>query len=236
MYRIPCQTTRMAPGPVNPRRRYDSPRRRAQAAATRREILLAAERLFAAHGFTATTMAAIAAEAGVAPRTVYVAFTGKSGVLRALWHLRLRGDEDDVPMGGRPWYVSVLVEADPARQLIVMAGVSRQVKERAGTLMEVIRSAAAADPDAAALWRRIGSEFHELLGGLAGSLDDKGALAPGLDRETAADLLWTLTHPDVWQLLVIGRGWTAARYEAWLTGALHREVLGLPPPAPVSSR
>ncbi len=222
--------------PVNPRRRYDSPRRRAQAAATRREILIAAERLFAAHGFTATTMAAIAAEAGVALKTVYVAFTGKSGVLRALWHLRLRGDDEDTPMGGRPWYVSVLEEPDPGRQLIVMAGVSREVKERAGTLMEVIRSAAAAEPDAAALWQRIGSEFHELLGGLAGSLDEGGALAPGLDRETATDLIWTLTHPDVWQLLVVGRGWTAARYEAWLVGALHREVLGRPPAAPVSSR
>ena len=86
--------------PVKPTRRYDSPRRREQAAATRREILEAAQRLFERQGYAATTMAAIAAEAGVALKTVYVAFETKSGVLRALWHLLLRGDEEDVPVGG----------------------------------------------------------------------------------------------------------------------------------------
>ena len=78
------------------KRPYESPRRRAQAAATRRQILDAAQRLFEAHGYAATTMAAIAREAGVALKTVYVAFETKSGVLRALWHLLLRGDEADV--------------------------------------------------------------------------------------------------------------------------------------------
>ena len=73
--------------PVKPKRRYDSPRRREQAAATRREILEAAQRLFERQGYAATTMAAIAAEAGVALKTVYVAFETKSGVLRALWNL-----------------------------------------------------------------------------------------------------------------------------------------------------
>ena len=71
------------------KRRYDSPRRREQAAATRREILEAAQRLFERQGYAATTMAAIATEAGVALKTVYVAFETKSGVLRALWNLLL---------------------------------------------------------------------------------------------------------------------------------------------------
>ena len=76
-------------------RPYNSPRRREQAAATRREILEAAQRLFERQGYATTTMAAIAAEAGVALKTVYVAFETKSGLLRALWHLLLRGDEGD---------------------------------------------------------------------------------------------------------------------------------------------
>src|SRR3954452_22956261 len=98
-------------------RRYDSPRRREQAAATRRQILEAAQRLFERHGYAATTMAAIADEAGGALKTVYVAFETKSGLLRALWHLLLRGDEADVPIDQRPWYREVLAEPDPERQL-----------------------------------------------------------------------------------------------------------------------
>src|ERR671935_1013059 len=91
-------------------RRYDSPRRREQAAATRREILEAAQRLFERQGYAATTMAAVAAEAGVALKTVYVAFETKSGVLRALWNMLLRGDNDELPVAEQEWYRRVLEE------------------------------------------------------------------------------------------------------------------------------
>src|SRR5690242_13504421 len=134
------------------RRRYESPPRREQAAGTRRANLQAAERLFEREGYATTTIAAIAAEAGVAPRTVYLAFETKSGVLRALWNLRLRGEDDGVPVPERDWYRDVLVEPDPGRQLELMARQSRLVKERAGWLFAVLRSAALVDPDIEQLW------------------------------------------------------------------------------------
>ncbi|MDX6507980.1 MAG: hypothetical protein QOG06_2624, partial [Gaiellaceae bacterium] len=113
---------------VKQKRRYESPHRRAQAAETRRQILEAARGLFEEWGYTATTMAAIAAEAGVALKTVYLAFETKSGVLRALWQLFLRGDEGEAPVGERAWYREVLDEPDPRRQLQLNARNSRAVK------------------------------------------------------------------------------------------------------------
>src|SRR5881398_2341205 len=113
---------------VKTRRRYHSPRRREQAAATRRAMLEAAQRLFERQGYAATSIAAIAANAGVAQKTVYLAFETKSGLLRALWHLLLRGDEGDAPVGERAWYRKVLEEADPRRQLELNARNSRVVK------------------------------------------------------------------------------------------------------------
>src|SRR3954471_10829461 len=110
-------------------RRYNSPRRREQAAATRREILEAAQRLFERDGYAATTMAAIAAEAGVALKTVYLAFESKSGGLRALWNMLLRGDTGDAPVSERAWYREVLDEPDPERQLQRAAHASRVAKE-----------------------------------------------------------------------------------------------------------
>src|SRR6266536_5190141 len=115
---------------VKSKRRYDSPRRREQAAATRRDILEAALRLFERQGYAATTMAAIAAEARVALKTVYVAFETKSGVLRGLWNLLLRGDDDDAPMAERRWYRDILEEPNPERQLRLTARNSRIVKLR----------------------------------------------------------------------------------------------------------
>src|SRR3954468_124911 len=95
---------------VKSKRRYDSPRRREQAAATRRDILDAAQRLFERQGYAATTMEAIAREAGVALKTVYVAFETKSGLLRALWNHLLRGGRDEVPVAEQAWYRDVLQE------------------------------------------------------------------------------------------------------------------------------
>src|SRR3954469_18835478 len=116
---------------VNPRRRYESPRRREQAAATRRQILEAAERLFAERGYAATTMAAIAGEAGVAVKTVYLAFETKAGLLRARWHLPRGGGRPDVRVGEQPWFREVVDEPDPERRLRLNARNARDVKVRA---------------------------------------------------------------------------------------------------------
>src|SRR6266496_378589 len=127
---------------VKPKRRYNSPRRREQAAATRREILAAAQRLFEQRGYAATTMAAIAGAADVALKTVYVAFETKSGVLRALWNLRLRGERDELPVAQQQWYLEAMQEPDPERQLRRTAENSRVIKLRIGPVLEIIAGAA----------------------------------------------------------------------------------------------
>jgi AcrR family transcriptional regulator len=208
------------------KRPYDSTLRREQADATRRAILEAAQRLFERDGYAATTMAAIATQAGVSQKTVFNAFESKSGLLRGVWHLLLRGDTADAPMAQRPFYTELLAEPDPERQLTMLAGGSRVVKERSGAVLAVIRSAAATDADSAELWQRIQTEFHEIQAKVTASLHAKKALRKGLGPARAADLLWTLNHPDVWQLLVSERGWTPAEWEAWFAGAARQQLLG----------
>src|SRR3954451_18306657 len=211
---------------VKETRRYESPRRREQAAATRAAILEAAERLFERDGYPATTMGAIAKEAGVSLKTVYLAFETKAGLLRALWHLRLRGDEADVPIAERPWYREVIAEPDPERQLRLGAHNARLVKERAAKLMRVMRDAAGTDADSAALWRRIKDAFPPSQRAVVDTIEAKGALAPGLDAARAADILWTLNHPDVWHLLVGERGWTPQQWEQWFADTTCAQLLG----------
>jgi AcrR family transcriptional regulator len=206
-------------------RRYDSPRRRLQAAATRREILEAALRLFERRGYAATSMAAIAAEAGVAPKTVYLAFQSKRGLLLALWHLLLRGDEEPVPVGERQWFREVVDEPDPERLLRLNARNSRIVKERAGALLEILRGAAPADVELDALWQRIQAEFYENQRSIVAQLQKNNALKAGLDVDRGADILWTLNHPSVYGLLVGERGWTPDRYEEWLGDVFCSQLL-----------
>jgi len=207
-------------------RPYDSSRRRAQAAATRRDILEAAQRLFEQQGYAATTIAAIAAEAGVALKTVYLAFETKSGVLRALWNLLLRGDQGEVPVAERSWYREVLAEPDPHRQLRLNARNSRAVKTRIAGMLKVVRDAAPVDRDIEALWQRIQTEFHSNQRVIVERLAERKALRRGLGVDRATDILWTLNHPDVWQLLVAERGWTPEQYEQWFGDTACAQLLG----------
>lgn len=211
--------------PVKSRRTYTSPRRRAQAAATRRQILDAAQQLLERDGYAATSMAAVAAAAGVSLKTVYLAFATKAGLVRALWHLTLRGGDTDVPVGEQPWFREVLDEPDPVRQLRLNMRNSRAVKVRAGALMEVIRGAAPSEPELGMLWERIQTEFYENQRMVVQSIADKRALRRGLDVTSATDILWVLNHPGVYGLLAGDRGWAPERYEKWLGTLLCEQLL-----------
>jgi AcrR family transcriptional regulator len=210
---------------VKPKRAYNSPRRQEQAASTRRSMLEAAQRLFESQGYAATTMEAIAAEAGVALKTVYVAFATKSGLLRALWDLLLKGDEDDAAVAERPWYREVVDEPDAERQLRLNARNARIVKQRIAGLLGVIRDAAPLDADTAALWNLIQSDFYDNQRAIVQILHKKKALRSGLDVTRATDILWTLNHPDVWLLLVGKRGWTPEQYERWFADTTCSQLL-----------
>jgi AcrR family transcriptional regulator len=202
---------------VKLKRPYESPRRREQAAATRLEILDAAQRLFERDGYAATTMAAIATEARVALKTVYVAFETKSGLLRAVWNARLRGGREDVPVAQQEIYRAVLEEPDPERQLRLNARNSTEGKLRIAALAEVIRSAAPLDADIQELWTRIGVEYHANQRAIIESIKKKNVLKPDLDVDRATDILWAINHPNTWQLLVTQRGWAPEQYEQWTT-------------------
>ena len=76
-----------------------------------------------------------------------------------------------------------------------------------------------------------GSRVHANQREIAKSLGDEGALRSDLDFNRAADILWTLNHPDVWQLLVGQRGRTPEQYEHWFADAACSQLL-----APVNRR
>jgi AcrR family transcriptional regulator len=211
--------------PVKPTRRYHSPLRQEQAATTRASVLEAAHRLFVRDGYPATSMQAIAAEAGVAPKTVYLAFATKSGLLRALWDLALKGDEDDAAVDQREWYREVIEEPDPEKQLRLTARNSRIVKVRIAPLLEVIRDGAPVDADVGALWDLIHTDFYENQRSIVEVIHRKRALRRGLDIATATDILWTLNHPDVWLLLVGRRGWSPERWERWFADTACAQLL-----------
>ena len=88
--------------PVKPPRSYSSPRRQAQATETRRASLSAAHDLFVEHGYGRTTIAEIAATAGVSVETVYATFKNKSNLLHRVWDVTVGGDDEQIVFHERP--------------------------------------------------------------------------------------------------------------------------------------
>ncbi len=112
----------------------------------------------------------------------------------------------------------------PHQRLALLARNSRLVKERTAELTEIVRQAAPVDPQIGALWERFQRELYEIgTRGIAKSLERDGALAA--DLTTATDILWTLNHPDVYQLLVRQRRWSPEHYERWLAATLREQLL-----------
>jgi AcrR family transcriptional regulator len=187
-------------------------------------ILDAARRLFEREGYVATSIQAIAKEAGVAAKTIYLAFGSKVNLLRGVWANRLAPGEADVPVLGRSWYRQVLQDNDPRQKLRRMVEHSVSVKSRSARLLELIRSASS-DNEVRALWNEIDTKLRHVAEDFVKQLSVAGALRPDLSIREAADALWALNHPTVWQLLVVQQRWTAAAYAVWLERTLASELL-----------
>jgi AcrR family transcriptional regulator len=217
------------------KRHYDNSRRRERAATTQLRIVTAARELLLEHGYAATTMAAVAASAGVAVQTVYSALGGgKAALVKRVWDVTIAGDLDPVPLGARSPVRDVLAEPDPARVLVAYARLSRDVYERLGPLARVLRAAAVGDPEVAQV---VDTTERERLAGttsLATHLDGRGALRPGLSVERAGHRLWVLNGGEVADGLVLRCGWTLDDYEDWMAESMVGAVLprGGDPAAP----
>ncbi len=133
------------------KRQYNSARRQQQAAGTRLRIINAAHELFVAKGYGRTTIAEIAMAAGVAVETVYAAFRNKRTLLRQVWYVSFRGDEEDVRLLDRPEVRAVLAEPDLATRFDQHAVVVTAVFRRIAPLLAALQGAAASEPAAAAM-------------------------------------------------------------------------------------
>lgn len=208
------------------RRKYDMATRSRQAAETRRRIVDAATRLFLRHGYAATSINAIAAEAGVAVQTVYATMKTKRDILETVIQSTVRGQEDEVHLADSARWREMEAEADPRRKLVKFVRIHREICEREAGLFVVLEMAAAVDPEIKPLLRGKERYRYEDQRRVARSLGRQGELRARVSIRKAADIIWALASERVYIALVEERGWSVKQYEAWLTDQL---VTGLLP-------
>jgi AcrR family transcriptional regulator len=192
-------------------------------------VVQAARSLFLERGYAATTVEAVSALSDVPAATVYRLFTSKLGILKALLDVSVAGDDESEPLQDRPHVRALLADPDPARQLSGFADITCGIMARTEPVYRILVSAAASDPEAAAL---LGTQVQHRQQGqsqIARTLAHAGALRPALRERDAADIIHALMSPEVYRLLVGDRGWSTEKYARWLKQTLASQLL--PPPA-----
>ncbi|GAA4989274.1 TetR/AcrR family transcriptional regulator [Kineococcus glutinatus] len=207
-------------------RRYASALRAEQARLTRRRVIAAAHALFLERGYAATTVAAVAAAAGVSQQTVYNAVGAKPALLKAVYDVALAGDDDPAPIADRPGVRAVQEAPDARTALHRYAALGRGLLERAGPLLALLLAQVPGDPDLREWLRTTDGERATGTARAARFVADRFGLRDGLAVDEAADLLWTLTAPEIAVRLVHDRGWSWDRYEAWLGRVMADSLLG----------
>ena len=214
-------------------RPYDASSRRESAARNRAAVLAACRELLFRDGYHHMTVRSVAEQAGVSPETVYKAFGGKPGLMKALWDVTLAGDDEPLAIADRPQMQEVRSAKEPAEKLRRWAGFVRGANQRLAPLYGLL---AQAGPEVAQLLATTQRERLTGVRALVTHLTDTGLLAAGRDPATAADACWALTGPRVFLDLTADRGWHPGQYEDWLTRMLIANLLAPASPAPASSR
>jgi AcrR family transcriptional regulator len=187
-------------------------------ARTRARILDAAQALFLSRGYSATTIEAIADAAEVSVPTVYVRFESKRLLLKTLLDRTIAGDDEPVPMLERGWMRDALAQDDPAEMIRRIVHEVRHIHERTVALVIAIRAAAGTDADLQGLWEVLRDQRHTVADAIGRSL--KRSAPSGLTRRQITDVLYAELSPDVYQMLVIERGWSPRAWEEWITTLL----------------
>lgn len=205
------------------KRQYRSPARAAAAAATRAAIRAAAAELFVEMGFSATTMKAVAARAGVGERTLYDAFANKGALFEHVVSVAITGDEDAVPVAARPEFLAALSERDPDRAVALFADYSSEILERAAPLITVAIESAGADPILRRFSDQGAAATRTNVRAFVQELADQGLLQG--DPDTVAMAAYACVVPLVHQHLRRDVGWSSRQYRDWLEMSLARLLL-----------
>lgn len=204
---------------VPKRRVYDATSRRMAADRTVRSIMDAARALFLERGYIATTMPAIAKQAGIALDTVYATVGKKPTLFRRLVEGAISGTEQPIAAEQRDYVRAIRAETQAAGKLRIYATALRSIHARLAPLLRVLQVAAPLDADLAALWQEIAERRATNMRTLAENLLATGQVRTGLSVQQAADVIWSMGSTEFFLLLVGERGWSLDAFEHWLGDA-----------------
>jgi AcrR family transcriptional regulator len=204
-------------------RPYDARGRLEQARQSRERVIDVARAAFFERGYAGTTIGAIAEGAGVSVETIYKGFGGKAGLVRAIHERALEGS-GPTPAETRSDAMSAS-EEDPRALIGKWGTLMAEVSPLVSPLLLLVRAAAEAEPELASLLRESDERRLSRMKQNARVLARRGFLREGMSVDEAAEIMWAYTSPELYDLLVVRRNWTAAKLGAFAAEALAASLL-----------
>jgi AcrR family transcriptional regulator len=198
------------------------PLRQAQVAHTEERIVAAATELFLAEGYQATTLAAVARQAQVGARTVYVRFGTKAALFKRVIDVAIVGDTQPVDVLGREWTHSAFTSPIAAARIAAFAAGGRQIMERTGALFAVAQQAAAVEPLIAGFWQQGREQTRHVHALFWTRMAADGLLDPDTDLDWLIDTTTLLGAAETYLLITRMIGWDLDTYQDWLVTSMIR--------------
>ena len=202
------------------KRSYDASGRREQARARRRAVVVAAEALFERDGFRSTTIAAVAERAGVSAESIYKGFGTKAALAKAVFDFVIAGDDEPVPVWRRSEADAIRAEPDIRRKIMLYSRGLAARQQRSAKVQILIRDGGHTDQTLTVLWQQLLAERLTGMTMLGRHLIESGQLREGIELDEVRDVLWTYTAVELYELLVVERGWSLDRYADWIGQAI----------------
>jgi AcrR family transcriptional regulator len=210
----------MGPVMTEVKRQYDASGRREQARRRRRDVVIAARELFEANGYRATTLAEVARQAGVSVESIYKGFGTKAALAKAVFDFVIAGDDELVPVAERPEAQAVQAEPDVRRKIqLYVDGLARR-QARSARVQILIRDGRHHDETLRETWQTLLDERLTGMTMFGRHLVESGQLRDGITVDEVADVLWTYIAVELYELLVLHRGWSLERYADWIARAI----------------
>jgi AcrR family transcriptional regulator len=209
------------------------PLRQAQVALTEQRIVTAATGLFLADGYLATTLEAVAKQARVGARTVYVRFGTKAALFKRVVDVAIVGDTDPVDVLGRDWMREALTAPTAAARIAAGAAAGRQIMARTGPLFAVAQQAAAVEPLIAGFWDQGRRQYRRAQQVFWAAMARDGLLAQDADLDWLTDSAAILGAAETYLLTTRLTSWDLDAYQAWLADGLTR-LADRPYPVPAA--
>lgn len=206
-------------------RSYHSPQRDESARDTRARIVTAAHSLFLQHGFASTSVADIAAAAGVARPTVLTVFGTKARLLRSVVDVAMAGNDEPVPVPHQPWFQPVWRATSAGDCLDAYAHVCLLISRRSAAVIELVRRASDEGDEIRDQWEQLQANRRTGARSIAVRVRELGGLAPGLTLPRATDRIWVANDSSLYTALVSDCGWSERAFEGWLSTQLRQAVL-----------